>query len=100
MDIQDVLHTIAQQKSALSAYGLRRVGVFGSFVRRQEKNTSDIDILLDFLPEKKTYKNFFASTNFLEQILKRPVDAVTLQGLNPYIKPRVDQEVSYVQISK
>lgn len=99
MDIQTVLHTLRQQKQMLRSYGLRRVGVFGSFVRHEEHDKSDIDLLLDFEPQKKTYRNFVASTNFLERIFKRSIDAVTPLSLNRYLKPRVEKEVSYVQIS-
>lgn len=99
MDIQTVIHTLRQQKETLRSYGLRRVGVFGSFARHEEQEKSDLDMLLDFEPKKKTYRNFFASTTFLERIFKRSVDAVTPQSLNRYLKPRVEKEVSYVQIS-
>ena len=100
MDIQHLRSLLEQQKDQLRDYGLRRVGIFGSQVRGEGTKTSDIDVLLDFDPKQKTYRNFYASTTFLERLFDRPVDAVTPQGLSPYIKPYIERETTYVQITE
>ena len=99
MTIQSITLALEAQKQALQAFGLRKIGIFGSTARGEESATSDIDLLLDFDPAKKTYRNFFASTEFLENLFHRSIDAVTPQALSPYIKPHIEQDVTYVQIS-
>lgn len=83
----------------MQAFGVARIGLFGSAVRGESTAKSDIDLLVEFLPGKKTYKNFFASSEYLEKVFDRPVDLVTPQALSPYMKSRIDSEISYVQIS-
>ncbi|MBU1326783.1 nucleotidyltransferase family protein [Patescibacteria group bacterium] len=99
MTLLAIIQLLNSQKQVLQTFGLRRIGVFGSCAREESASSSDIDLLLDFDPTKKTYKKFIASTVFLESLLKRPVDAVTPQALSPYIKPYIEKDITYVQIS-
>lgn len=99
MDLTSVQATINDHKDELRAFGIRRVGIFGSTALGTATPKSDIDLLLDFDPQKKTYRNFLGGTTLLESILDRPVDPVTPQALSPHIKPSVERTVTYVQIS-
>jgi len=99
MTLQSLTQILSTQKDQLQRFGIRRIGIFGSTARGEESAASDIDLILDFEPTKKTYKNFFASTVFLESLLHRSIDAVTPQSLSPYIKPHIDKDITYVQIS-
>lgn len=99
MDAQTVRSSIEQHKDQLRSFGLRRIGIFGSYVMGTATPQSDIDLILDFDPDKKTYKNFYQGTVCLESFLHHPVDAVTPQGLSPHIKPYVDRDITYVQIA-
>lgn len=99
MNLSDVQSILNSHKEELARLGLRRVGIFGSTYRGEATEASDIDLLLEFDPQKKTYQNFFKSTMRLESLLACPVDAVTPEGLSPYIGPRIKDSVTYVQIS-
>jgi len=99
MTLQSITQSLTAQKAQLQSFGLRKIGVFGSTARGESSITSDIDLILDFDPAKKTYKNFIASTTFLENLFNRPIDAVTPQALSPYIAPHIEKDVTYVQIS-
>lgn len=99
MNLQSITQLLIDQKRQLQTFGLRKIGIFGSLARGQEQKTSDVDLLLDFEPSQKNYKNFFAGVSFLERLLNRPVDAVTPQALSPYLKPHIDKDITYVQIS-
>lgn len=100
MNSDDILRVIEKQKDQLSAYGIARIGLFGSQARRDASTESDIDVLFDFVPKQKTYRNFYNAAAFLENILGQEVDAVTLQGLSPHIKPHIEKDIRYVQISR
>lgn len=99
MNLAAVQNTISAHKDELRAFGIRRVGIFGSTTMGTATAKSDIDLLLDFDPQKKTYRNFLGGTTLLESIFNRPVDTVTPQALSPHIKPSVERELTYVQIS-
>lgn len=95
----DVVNVLEQHAQAIHAFGVRQFGLFGSFARNQQRHDSDIDILVEFIPEKKTFDNFMNLTFFLEEILERKVDVITKESLSPYIGPRILQEVEYVSIN-
>jgi uncharacterized protein len=70
-------------------FSVRRIGVFGSVVRGEEKDTSDVDILVEF--ENPTFDNFMNLAFFLEDLFQHRVDLVTPNSLSPYIGPYVKQ---------
>lgn len=55
---QDVLSLLDQNKSQLRALGVKRIGLFGSFVRGEQRPESDIDLLVGFESGRKTFDNF------------------------------------------
>lgn len=65
----------------LRTLGARRVGVFGSFARGQGREDSDVDVYVEFDETKRTYDNFFALHERLENLLGRRVDLVTDKSL-------------------
>lgn len=98
-EINQIFKHILEHKKSIKRYGIKRIGIFGSIARGDTKPSSDIDLLVEFDPQQKTYKNFIASSELLERVLNRQIDLVTPQALSPYIKPYIDKEIKYVQIS-
>uniref|UniRef100_UPI0038CD88E2 nucleotidyltransferase family protein n=1 Tax=Methanochimaera problematica TaxID=2609417 RepID=UPI0038CD88E2 len=70
--------------------------MFGSFAKGEENPDSDIDIFVEFLPDKKTFDNYMGLKNFLESLFERKVDLVTYEGLNLHIRDSVMSGVIYV----
>jgi predicted nucleotidyltransferase len=83
-------------KTAMLDFGVNRIGLFGSYVRNEQTPHSDIDILVDFSPEKENYDNFMALYDYLENLFDKKIEVVTVNGLSPYIKPYILNEVAYV----
>ncbi|MBN1665861.1 MAG: nucleotidyltransferase family protein [Anaerolineales bacterium] len=79
-------------------FGIRRLGLFGSFVREQQRRDSDVDVLIEFEPGQKTYDNFIKLAFFLEELLGRRVELITTDALSPYIGPHILEEVEYVAL--
>ena len=91
---------ISSNASLIRKYGISKIGLFGSYVRQQQKADSDIDILVDFEGGKETFDNFMAICDLLEQVFSGyKVEIVTAGGLSPYIGPHILKNVEYVQIS-
>jgi hypothetical protein len=74
-------------------YGVKKIGLFGSFVRNEETINSDVDILVEF--ERSIGWDFFDLQDFLEQKLGTKVDLVTPLGLKPRMKDKVLKEVVF-----
>ena len=94
-----IINSIRSSRGTLLSFGIKKIGLFGSFVRNEASIESDIDLVVDFYPEKRTYDNFFDACVFLEDLLKWKVQLVTSDSLSPYIKPNVLKEVEYVPLS-
>ncbi len=78
----DPLAVIQAHAAELRALGARRAGVFGSFVRGEARHDSDVDVLIEFEDDKRTYDNFFALHELLENLLGPRVDLVTDKALS------------------
>ena len=92
-----VLSSLHEHRQKLKDFGVERYGIFGSFRRDHNIHPlSDVDILVSFTPEKKTFDNFMHLGFFLEDLLGRTVDLVTTESLSPHIGPHILSEVEYV----
>jgi uncharacterized protein len=76
-------------------YRVKKIGVFGSFARGEEKEGSDIDVLIEFEDGHKTFDNYMDLKYFLEDLFSRKVDLVTVKALKPQLKDIILQEVVY-----
>lgn len=91
---------LAANIDQIKAFGVKRIGLFGSFVRDEQHSGSDIDLLVDFEPELKTFQNFMGLSFFLEELLGAKVELVTRESLSPYIGPHILREVQYGDLSR
>jgi len=76
-------------------FHVKRIGLFGSYVRHEENEESDIDILVEF--EEPTLHNFMGLIYYLEKLFSRKVDLVTQKSLSPYLRPIVEKEVIWCE---
>ena len=91
-----ILNTIRSHKSELAKLGISNIGLFGSYVRGDVSEDSDIDILIEFIAEKESFDNFMAAYDYFEEIfMNEKVDLVTKKSLSPYIGPAILNEVIY-----
>lgn len=80
----------------IKAFGVQSLGLFGSFVKNTATENSDIDLLVSFVPQQKTYDNFMDLSFFLENLFGRKIELVTPQSLSKYIGPHILKEVENV----
>ena len=76
--------------------GVRRPALFGSVQRDEAGSDSDVDVLVEFDPERKTYDALLELAALLEQALGGPVDIVTTESLSPFIGPHILAEAEDV----
>jgi hypothetical protein len=76
-------------------FKIKEIGVFGSYVRGEQKEGSDIDILVEFEDDYKTFDNYMELKFFLEKILKSEIDLVIKTTIRDEIKQNILSEVTY-----
>lgn len=96
---ETIFHLLNSHNKELLNYGVKEIGLFGSYVRNEATSESDIDLLVDIVKEKKTFRNFMALSYYLEDLLGKKVELVTKQSLSPYIGPHIIKTVEYVPIA-
>ena len=77
----DILELLESQSEVLKAYGVKRIGVFGSYARDEADAKSDVDVYVEFNDAQRTFRNFNAIYEVLESVLKRRIDIVTDRAL-------------------
>jgi predicted nucleotidyltransferase len=76
MNKQAIIETIKNAKPYLQEkFGVEEIALFGSYARGEEKENSDIDILVKL--NKKTLRNYIGFIDYLQEKLKSKVDVVT-----------------------
>lgn len=96
MGKQEIIDIIRGSKPEIeSRYGVQRLGLFGSYVREQQRKRSDIDILVSFSRDIDLFE-FVDLREFLETRLHHKVDLVMESALKPAIGKRILDEVEYV----
>ncbi len=93
---EQVVHRIRAVEDRLRGLGVRRLWLFGSVVRGEACAESDVDLLVEFEPGRKTYDNFLAACELLEESLERRVELITMEALSPFIGPRIRAEAEDV----
>ena len=98
LDKTEILHILKEKKKELARFGVREIGLFGSYTKGLQHKNSDIDILIDFYPDQETFDNLMAIYDVLEDALSNhKVEIVTKNGLSKYIGTYILKETEYVQ---
>ena len=88
----------AQLPYLAQEYGVRRIGMFGSFARNQVNDHSDVDLVVEF--GQPIGLRFVDLSDYLERILQRPVDLLTPSGIHsiraPHLAADIQQSIIYV----
>lgn len=92
----EVLNQLQQVKPVLiSEYGLKRIGLFGSFARNEQNNDSDIDIVIE--TSKPDFSSFAGTLLLLENVFGTKVDLIRKHSkMRKSLVDRIEKEVSYV----
>lgn len=93
---EEIREIIGKNKGELkNQYGVKEIGIFGSYVRGKQKDVSDLDILIE-LEKPIGFVKFMKLEKRISEIIGIRVDLVTKKALKPYIGRRILQEVKYV----
>ena len=79
----DAIQTLRRHRAEVDAFGVHRIGVFGSHARDEVDEDSDVDVLVEF--DKPTFDNFMDLIFYLEDLFGLEVDLVTTNALSPFI---------------
>ncbi|MCF6173511.1 MAG: nucleotidyltransferase family protein [Campylobacteraceae bacterium] len=95
---KEILDFLKQnQKLLLETYHITRIGLFGSFAREEQKESSDVDILIDIQDGTKNIHDLKLSLKkYLSNAFGRNVDLAREKYLKPYAKKHILKDILYV----
>jgi uncharacterized protein len=92
---EEILSLLAQNKSKLeNKFKVRRMALFGSYARGDQKSDSDVDILVDIDPSVGL--EFVTLAELIEQLLELPVELVSRRAIKPNKLKYIEQDLIYV----
>lgn len=94
--LEEIKKIIKNQKPILrEKYSVRQVGIFGSYVRGEQKKKSDVDILVEFEKPISLLK-LVNLENFLADVMGIKADVVPKEDIRSELKERILREVVYI----
>lgn len=93
-----ILEILRNNKERLKEYHVVKLGIFRSFLRHEDTHDSDIDFIAEFEEGKKNFENYIELAFYLEDLLQRKVDLLTLEALSPYMKEKILKETKFEEI--
>jgi hypothetical protein len=96
--LDSIKETIKNCREGLrEKYGVERIGLFGSYVRGERQEGSDLDILIEFRPDvKMDLIKFVELESYLSDLLGMDVELVMKSALKPRIGRQILKEVVYI----
>ena len=91
----EILNFLSRHKQEFAVrFSVRRIGLFGSIIRDEGSEESDLDILVEM--DQPTFDHYMDLKFFLEEHLNCPVDLILADTVKPRLKPIIAREVAYV----
>ncbi len=92
----EIKQILKENKDVLAdRFKVKEIGIFGSYVRGEQKKKSDLDILAEF-EEPISLIEFVALENYLSELIGRKVDLVMKSALKQRIRKHILREVLYI----
>ena len=98
LDINEIKKILKNHKEKLrKKFGVKKIGIFGSYAREEQKKSSDVDILVKFYEDIEiSLLDFVRLQNYLSDLLGIKVDLVLEDGIRPELKKQILSEVIYL----
>ncbi len=94
--VDEVKEILQKHKSEITQkYKVKEIGIFGSFVRGEQKKKSDVDVLVDYY-ELPGLIELIELELYIQKLLRKKVDLVEKQGIRPELKKKILNEVIYI----
>jgi predicted nucleotidyltransferase len=95
--INEIIKYLNNNKMLLhEKFGVNRIGIFGSFAKKSQAISSDIDLVIEIEKGRKNIHSFMQLKRFLEKEMERKVDLGFEHTLKPVIKDKIKEEIIYV----
>jgi predicted nucleotidyltransferase len=92
MSRSDIIASLQARASDIKDFGATSLYLFGSAARNEASERSDVDLFVDYDPERFSFVELIRLRKRLSEILGRPADLTTRDGLHPLLRPAIEAE--------
>nr|WP_075983602.1 nucleotidyltransferase family protein [Bacillus massilionigeriensis] len=95
---QEILDELSENLSEWKEkYGVKRMGLIGSYSHEEQKESSDIDVIVEFNESDLSFDNYMGLIITLEDHFQKPIDLVILDDIKPALKSNILRSIKYVE---
>ncbi|MCR4282555.1 MAG: nucleotidyltransferase family protein [Bauldia sp.] len=88
----DAISTLRDRAADIRAHGVTGLYFFGSAARGEASADSDVDLFVDYDPDRFDFVDLIRLRSELSAALGRPADLTTREGLHPLLRPEIEAE--------
>jgi len=93
LDRDEIIEALKENRDSLDRFDVERIGLFGSYIRGEQDESSDIDFIVEF--EENSFDNYMGLKLFLEDLFDRSVDLAIESDIRSELS-HVKEEAEYV----
>ncbi len=94
---KNIMKKVEDNLASIKKFGVKKIGLFGSYLSNEQTDDSDIDFLVEFKRGNKTFDNYMELKFYLEDLFGKKVDLVILEAIKPELKSGILGSVKYAQ---
>ena len=95
LNSKQIMKKIESAKESVKKYGVKKIGLFGSFLKKKQHKKSDIDILVEF--DNPKFNEYMELKFMLEKLFRKKVDLVMIKNIKPALS-YVKKEAIYAKL--
>lgn len=94
---QEILNELSRSLNTWKEnYGIKRIGLFGSYSCDEQKESSDIDVVVEFNDSDLSFDNYMDLKMDLKELFQKPIDLVILNDIKPALKANILSTITFV----
>ena len=97
LTLSKILELLERNRDKVNLYGVKNIGVFGSYAKKNQISSSDIDFIVEFKEGEKNFDNYMGLKILLEDLFQLKIDLVIKENIKPALKQNILSSVVYAQ---
>jgi predicted nucleotidyltransferase len=95
---EQIVELLEKNRKQIQAFGVSKLGLFGSYAKGEQTTDSDIDFYVEFEPGMKSFDNLMNLAFFLEDNLDQKIDLLTDKSVSKRFGKIINKDIKYVRL--
>ncbi len=95
---EQIVELLEKNRKQIQAFGVSKLGLFGSYAKDVQTEKSDVDFYVEFRPGMKSFGNLMNLAFFLEDFLDQKIDLLTDKSISKLFGSIIERDIRYVRL--